>query len=85
MTGAQTFASRNSQGASTLRGRTVSIQALNNRNQEDMMTSTSNLCLDERRGMLKVATSNLENKQKKVEWPRKRTLLGKECDKDENT
>jgi hypothetical protein len=71
------------------RGRTVSIQeqaqALNNRNQEDRMTSTSDLRLDERRGMLKVATSNSENEQKKVEWPRKRTLLGKERDKDENT
>jgi hypothetical protein len=49
------------------------------------MTSTVDLNLDEGRTILEVAVPSLGDKRKMVEWPRKRILLGKECDGEENT
>ncbi len=66
MTDALIFASRNSRGAPTSWGRAVSIQALNNRSQEDVMTSTIDLHLDEGRTMPKAAAPNPVDERKKV-------------------
>ncbi len=52
MTGALIFASRNSWGTSISRGRAVSVQVLNTRSQEDVMTSTSDLHPDEGKALL---------------------------------
>ncbi len=62
MTGSLVFASGNSQGASTSRGRAVSVQVLNKRNQEAVMTITSDLHSGEDRPLLKGSV------QRKLRW-----------------
>ncbi len=61
------------------------MQVFNNKSQEAVMTSTSDLHSSEDRALLKVTVSNSDNGQRKLEWPRKRTPVGKGCDELENT
>jgi hypothetical protein len=84
MTSVLVFASGNSRGASTSRGRAVSVQVLNKRNQEAVMLSTSDLHSGEDRAVLKVTVSSSGDRQRKVKWPRKRTPVGRGHDEEEN-
>jgi hypothetical protein len=55
MTSELVFMSRNYRGASTSRGRMVSVQVLNNKSKETVMSITSDLHPGEDRALLKVA------------------------------
>jgi hypothetical protein len=68
----------------TSRGRAVSVQVLNNKSQEAVNTSTSDLHPGEDRALLKMTVLSSGDGQRKVEWPRKRNPVVKGYDEEEN-
>jgi hypothetical protein len=68
----------------TSRGRAVSVQVLNNKSQESVVTSTSDLHPGEDRALLNLTVSSSGDGQRKVEWPRKRNPVGKGHHGEEN-
>jgi hypothetical protein len=79
MTCAKIFPARNGRGTSTSRSKKAESQELNNRSQENMATSTSDLSSKEGGAMLKTAAVSFRGREEedglaeKEDSPRRRT------------
>ncbi len=65
-------------GAPASSGEESGHQGLNNKGVEDVAKSKSNLCPGKPMSVLKTTSVSFRDKRRKMEWPRRRTLLGEE-------